>query len=77
MWTTYAAVQTLAAGIAKAGEDDPAAVAAAIKAAPIDTVMGTLSWAPSGDLKALNSVYSSGTPTVPPLKSNNLPVGVT
>ncbi len=45
VWTTYAAVQTLAAGIAKAGEDDPAAVAAAIKAAPIDTVMGTLSWA--------------------------------
>ena len=40
VWTTYAAMQALAAGIAKAGEDDPAAVAAAIKAAPIDTVMG-------------------------------------
>ncbi|HEA3200581.1 TPA: branched-chain amino acid ABC transporter substrate-binding protein [Aeromonas veronii] len=51
VWTTYAAVQTLAAGIAKAGEDDPAAVAAAIKAAPIDTVMGPLTWAPNGDLK--------------------------
>ncbi|MGY2436613.1 ABC transporter substrate-binding protein, partial [Escherichia coli] len=51
VWTTYAAVQTLAAGIAKAGEDDPAAVAAAIKATPIETVMGTMSWAPSGDLK--------------------------
>ncbi|MGL4714661.1 MAG: ABC transporter substrate-binding protein, partial [Aeromonas sp.] len=51
VWTTYAAVQTLAAGIAKAGEDDPAAVAAAIKATPIDTVMGNLNWAPNGDLK--------------------------
>ena len=51
VWTTYAAVQTLAAGIAKAGEDDPAAVAAAIKATPVETVMGPLSWAPNGDLK--------------------------
>ena len=51
VWTTYAAMQALAAGIAKAGEDDPAAVAAAIKAAPIDTVMGPLTWAPNGDLK--------------------------
>ncbi|MGL4506602.1 MAG: leucine ABC transporter subunit substrate-binding protein LivK, partial [Aeromonas sobria] len=45
------AMQALAAGIAKAGEDDPAAVAAAMKAAPIDTVMGPLTWAPNGDLK--------------------------
>ena len=40
-----------AAGIAKAGEDDPAAVAAAIKATPVETVMGPLNWAPNGDLK--------------------------
>ncbi|MGB6189386.1 MAG: branched-chain amino acid ABC transporter substrate-binding protein [Aeromonas molluscorum] len=50
VWTTYAAVQTLAAGIAKAGED-PVAVEKAIKSSTIDTVMGPLTWAPNGDLK--------------------------
>jgi branched-chain amino acid transport system substrate-binding protein len=67
----------LAAGIAKAGEDDPAAVAAAIKAAPIETVMGPLSWAPNGDLKGFEfgvfQWHADGTSS----QVNNLPVGVT
>ncbi|MDO2949962.1 branched-chain amino acid ABC transporter substrate-binding protein [Aeromonas simiae] len=51
VWTTYAAVQALAAGITKAGDEDPAAVAAALKATPVETVMGPLKWAKNGDLE--------------------------
>ncbi len=50
VWTTYAALQALSAGIAEAGED-PAAVAAALRAKPVETVMGPLAWAENGDLK--------------------------
>jgi len=50
VWTTYAAMQAVAAGIAEAGED-PEAVAAALRSKPVDTVMGPLQWAENGDLK--------------------------
>lgn len=50
VWTSYAAVQALAAGIAKAG-DDPAAVAKLLKSSKIPTVMGDLQWDEKGDLK--------------------------
>ncbi len=50
IWTTYAAVQSIVAGIKAAGED-PAAVAKALKASNTPTVMGNLSWDTKGDLK--------------------------
>ncbi|MBP8173212.1 MAG: branched-chain amino acid ABC transporter substrate-binding protein [Aeromonadaceae bacterium] len=50
VWTSYAAVQALAAGIAKAG-DDPAAVAKSLKSDKVPTVMGDLQWDEKGDLK--------------------------
>ena len=45
-----APAKKLAAAVA-AAPAAPAAVAATMKAAPIDTVMGPLTWAPNGDLK--------------------------
>ncbi|GAA4494226.1 branched-chain amino acid ABC transporter substrate-binding protein [Pseudaeromonas paramecii] len=50
VWTTYAAMQALKAGIEQAGED-PEAVATALRAKPVDTVMGPLQWSATGDLK--------------------------
>ena len=50
VWTTYAAIQSVVAGIKQAG-DDPADVAKALKAGTIPTVMGDLQWDAKGDLK--------------------------
>ena len=50
VWTSYAAVQALAAGIAKAG-DEPAEVVKALKGGKVATVMGDLQWDEKGDLK--------------------------
>jgi branched-chain amino acid transport system substrate-binding protein len=50
VWTSYAAVQALAAGIAKAG-DEPAEVVKTLKADKVATVMGDLQWDEKGDLK--------------------------
>ena len=50
VWTSYAAVQALAAGIAKAG-DEPAEVVKTLKADKVATVMGDLQWDAKGDLK--------------------------
>lgn len=50
IWTTYAAVQSIVAGIKQAG-DDPAEVAKALKGGKIPTVMGDLQWDAKGDLK--------------------------
>ena len=46
---TFAAVQTLAEGIKRAGED-PVKVAAALRQSPVQTVMGTLSFDAKGDI---------------------------
>ncbi|MEZ7862080.1 MAG: branched-chain amino acid ABC transporter substrate-binding protein [Aeromonadaceae bacterium] len=50
IWTTYAAIQSVVAGIKQAG-DEPADVAKALKAGTIPTVMGDLQWDAKGDLK--------------------------
>jgi branched-chain amino acid transport system substrate-binding protein len=49
VWTTYAAVEAIAEGIKRAGTD-PEAVAKALRADPVNTVMGPLSWDEKGDL---------------------------
>ena len=49
VWTTYAALQSLQAGLNKS--DDPAEIAKYLKANSVDTVMGPLSWDEKGDLK--------------------------
>ena len=46
VWTTYAALQSLQAGLNQS--DDPAKY---LKANSVDTVMGPLSWDEKGDLK--------------------------
>ncbi|MGO4999621.1 branched-chain amino acid ABC transporter substrate-binding protein [Oceanisphaera sp. W20_SRM_FM3] len=49
VWTTYAAVEAIAEGVKRAGPD-PEAVAKALRAEPVNTVMGPLSWDEKGDL---------------------------
>ena len=49
VWTTYAALQSLQAGLNQS--DDPAEIAKYLKANSVDTVMGPLSWDEKGDLK--------------------------
>ncbi|PSJ42802.1 branched-chain amino acid ABC transporter substrate-binding protein [Zobellella taiwanensis] len=49
VWTSYAAVEAIAEGLKRAGPD-PEAVAEALRSAPVDTVMGPLSWDDKGDL---------------------------
>ena len=46
---TYAAVQVVAEGIKRAGQD-PVKVAAALRQAPVQTVIGTLSYDAKGDI---------------------------
>jgi branched-chain amino acid transport system substrate-binding protein len=54
---TYAAVQTIAEGLKRAADNaDPAKVSAAIRQAPIDTVIGKLAFDAKGDLNASNFV---------------------
>jgi branched-chain amino acid transport system substrate-binding protein len=50
VWTTYAAVQSLANGMESAGMD-PVAIVKNLKSKTVDTVMGPLSWDQKGDLK--------------------------
>ncbi|CAG8999917.1 MAG: Leu/Ile/Val/Thr-binding protein [Candidatus Celerinatantimonas neptuna] len=50
VWTSYAAVQALTAGI-KAVGDDPQAVAKFLRSHQVNTVMGPLKWDHKGDLK--------------------------
>lgn len=50
IWTTYAALQSVAAGIEKAGYDAEA-VSKYLKGNKIPTVMGDLQWDDKGDLK--------------------------
>ena len=49
VWTTYAALQSLQAGLNQS--DDPAEIAKYLKANSVETVMGPLSWDEKGDLK--------------------------
>lgn len=50
VWTSYAAVQTIVAGV-KAVGDDPEAVADYLQKNTVNTVMGPLKWDSKGDLK--------------------------
>jgi branched-chain amino acid transport system substrate-binding protein len=47
----YAAIQSWAAGVTRAGSLDGPAVAAAMRQAPVDTAIGHLSWDDKGDLQ--------------------------
>lgn len=49
VWTTYAAVQSLAEGLKKSS--DPTEMANYLKGATVETVMGPLTWNDKGDLK--------------------------
>ncbi|MBW5405389.1 branched-chain amino acid ABC transporter substrate-binding protein [Morganella morganii] len=51
VWTTYAALQSLATAMQRSGSMEPADLAADLKGKPAETVMGELSWTPNGDLK--------------------------
>lgn len=53
---SYAVIQAIAQGVERAGSDDPAAVAAALKnGQPIDTVVGQITFDEKGDI--LNATY--------------------
>lgn len=52
VWTTYAAIQSLVAGIERSKSDEPDAIAKNLKeGAAVPTVMGNLNWDEKGDLK--------------------------
>ncbi len=52
VWTTYAAIQSLVAGIERSKSDEPEEIAKNLKAGePVPTVMGKLNWDQKGDLK--------------------------
>jgi len=55
--STYAAVQVWAQAAAKAGTTDAEAVAAAMRAQPYDTVIGSLAFNEKGDLTAATYVW--------------------
>lgn len=50
VWTTYAAIQSLASGIKNSNSMDPKVIADTLKAQGADTVMGHLNWNKQGDL---------------------------
>jgi len=54
--STYAAIQSWAAGVTKANSFDGKKVAAALRGMSVDTVIGTLGWDAKGDLK--NPTYA-------------------
>ncbi|MDF7679605.1 branched-chain amino acid ABC transporter substrate-binding protein [Enterobacteriaceae bacterium ESL0689] len=66
VWMTYAAIQSLEAGLNQS--DDPATIASYLKAHPVNTVMGPLSWRENGDLKGFEfgvfSWHADGTSSV-------------
>ncbi|MCL2891913.1 branched-chain amino acid ABC transporter substrate-binding protein [Brenneria tiliae] len=51
VWTTYAAIQSLTTAMERSGSTEPEELASDLKAKPVDTVMGSLSWDEKGDLK--------------------------
>jgi len=55
---TYAAVQVIAEGLKRAGKSDPSLVEAAVRKAPIKTVLGDISYDAKGDRSGLTySLY--------------------
>jgi branched-chain amino acid transport system substrate-binding protein len=48
---SYATVQAIAGGIAKAGSTDPKAVAKTLRSATVDTVIGPVTFDQKGDIK--------------------------
>jgi branched-chain amino acid transport system substrate-binding protein len=54
---TYAAIQSWAAAVEKAGKTDAVDVAAALRSGPVDTVIGSLSWDDKGDLTSSTYVW--------------------
>jgi len=54
---SYAAVQAWAEGVKRAGTTDGVKVAAAMRSAPVDTVLGKLSWDSKGDLEQLRYAW--------------------
>ncbi|MNC22956.1 Leucine-, isoleucine-, valine-, threonine-, and alanine-binding protein precursor [compost metagenome] len=67
VFPAYAAVQVIADGLKLAGEDNPPAVAAAMRTNTFDTPAGNLSFDSKGDLKDFNFVvyewHADGTKT--------------
>ncbi|WP_232554218.1 branched-chain amino acid ABC transporter substrate-binding protein [Klebsiella michiganensis] len=65
VWTTYAALQSLQAGLNQS--EDPAEIAKYLKGATVDTVMGPLTWNEKGDLKGFEfgvfTWHANGTAT--------------
>ena len=65
VWTTYAALQSLQAGLNQSA--DPAEIATWLKANTVETVMGPLSWDEKGDLKGFEfgifNWHANGTAT--------------
>lgn len=51
VWTTYAAIQGLTTAMERTGSREPEDLVKDLKANPVDTVMGSLTWQPNGDLK--------------------------
>ncbi|WP_092511993.1 branched-chain amino acid ABC transporter substrate-binding protein [Xenorhabdus mauleonii] len=68
VWTTYAALQSLSTAMKRTGSKEPSALAEDLKASPVDTVMGNLSWDKKGDLKGFEfgvfEWHADGTSTV-------------
>ncbi|HVI86783.1 MAG TPA: branched-chain amino acid ABC transporter substrate-binding protein [Dongiaceae bacterium] len=54
---SYAAVQAWAEGVKRAGTTDGVKVAAAMRSAPIDTVIGKLSWDKKGDIEQMRYAW--------------------
>jgi branched-chain amino acid transport system substrate-binding protein len=50
----YAAIQSLAEGIKRAGKNDPANVAAALRQSPVNTILGPVSYDAKGDAKDIH-----------------------
>lgn len=65
VWTTYAALQSLEAGLNQS--EDPAEIAKYLKGHSVETVMGPLSWDEKGDLKGFEfgvfNWHANGTAT--------------
>ena len=77
VWTTYAALQSLQAGLNQS--DDPAEIAKYLKANSVDTVMGPLTWDEKGDLKGFEfgvfDWHANGFDTTVQVLIGNQPLG--
>src|SRR5260221_4806804 len=55
--TSYAAIQAWAAGVTRSSTFDSAKVAAAMRTAPVDTVIGKISWDAKGDIEQMRYAW--------------------